>query len=224
MFLKRAALISVVCLPLSLGGCSQDMQTIGSSSPAIADEETRELEFYDYRFVYFDDCSGVLYSNLIDEILYRTVDCSFKPSGLDSLSTNSSLIDVVEGIGFPSFLGISSVRSLDFYGAESGFYRVTFSEDMQYESVVPLDYENPSSWLDPAKKDLPTLKDIEQLEIGMSLDEVVSLIGKAQSSVYYGAIGYAFAVEGGYTLVTSWNPGEYDGKNGPYFLARMEIV
>lgn len=78
--------------------------------------------------------------------------------------------------------------------------------------------------IDANKKDLPTLADLENIEIGVSLDEVISIIGKPQESVGYGAIIFTFSIDDGSTLLTRWDPSEYDSKNEPYFLASLDLI
>lgn len=154
----------------------------------------------------------------------RPPDCTFNSSNINEIGNDDSLITLIEQIGFPRFLGVSSTYSLDFGNSDSDIYRIFFSDEMLCSDIELLDYGDPSTWIDAGKKDLPTLSDLENIEIGMSLDEVISIIGKPQGSVGYGSIMFSFSIDDGSTLLTRWNPGEYDSKNGPYFLASLDLI
>lgn len=159
-----------------------------------------------------------MYSTKTNEILSEIADYSFNFSNLSLVLNGDSLIDLIELIGVPRFLGVLSTQSLDFGNSDSDIHRAFFSNDIEYSNVEILDYSHPNSWLDQNKLVLPTLSDLENIEIGMSLDEVVSILGKPQGSVGYGSIMFPFLIDDGSTLLTSWNPGEYSNNgNGPYF-------
>ena len=183
-----------------------------------------EFSFVGYSFAYFDDGSGVLYSKETSEVLFETPNYNFNLLNINKIEKGDALVTLVEKIGFPRFLGVSSTYSLDFGNSNSDIYRIFFSGKMLFSEIELLDYDDPSSWMDAGKKDLPTLSDLENIEIGMSLDEVISIIGKPQGTAGSGAIYFTFSIDGGLTLLTRWDPGEYNGKNGPYFLASLYLI
>lgn len=224
MHTKKALLALIIACPLLLASCNNEQDKLNSSYSTETKSEVKKISFADYEFVYFDDGSGVLYSEETDKKLLEVLDYSFRYSNLNLINEEDSLINIVELIGFPRFLGVSSSLSLDFGNYDSDIYRVFFSNDMLYSNLEILDYDDPDTWIDPNRKEFPSLSDLVNIKIGMSLDEVISIIGKPQGSTGYGSIMFTFAIDDGSTLLTRWNPGEYDAKNGPYYLASFEII
>ena len=224
MTTKKSFLALVLFFPI-LASCNLNVNQTGSNSFITEDKnKIYEFSFVDYSFVYFDDGSGALYSKGTSEALFETPDCTFNSSNINEIGNDDSLITLIEQIGFPRFLGVSSTYSLDFGNSDSDIYRIFFSDEMLCSDIELLDYDDPSTWIDADKKDLPTLSDLENIEIVMSLDEVISIIGKPQGSVGYGSIMFTFSIDDGSTLLTRWNPGEYDSKNGPFFLASLDLI
>lgn len=224
MTIKKSFLTLVLFFPI-LASCNLNGNQTGSNSFTSQDKnKIYEFSFVDYSFAYFDDGSGALYSKETSKVLFETPDYTFNSSNINEIGNGDSLIALVEQIGFPRFLGVSSTYSLDFGNSNSDIYRIFFSDEIRCSDIELLDYDDPSTWIDAGKKDLPTLSDLENIEIGMSLDEVISIIGKPQGSVGYGSIMFTFSIDVGSTLLTRWNPGEYDSKNGPYFLASLDLI
>ncbi len=115
---------------------------------------------------------------------------------------NKSMIEAVETIGIPSYAGAGEL-SLDYSFNDGYIRRVKLSREggeLTVNEVERLDKEDPATWLDPEKTSLPTKEQCEQITVGMSLDEVVALIGRPQRDVGSGAILYQFDVEGGAIL------------------------
>lgn len=224
MTTKKSFLALVLFFPI-LASCNLNVNQTGSNSfTSEGKNKIYEFSFMDYSFAYFDDGSGALYSKGTSEVLFETPDYTFNSSNINEIGNDDSLITLVEQIGFPRFLGVSSTYSLDFGNSNTDIYRIFFSDEMRCSDIELLDYDYPSTWIDAGKKDLPTLSDLENIEIGMSLDEVISIIGKPQGSVGYGSIMFTFSIDDGSTLLTRWNPGEYDSKNGPYFLTSLDLI
>ncbi len=224
--LSKKTLFGLLTLSfLPLMSCSTGHIAFGSSYLTENKREVKRIVFHDYEFAYFDDGSGAIYAERTNEKLMETADCSFRSSSLGLIGNKEPLIDLVGLVGFPRFLGVSSACSLDFGSSGSDIYRAFFTKEMEYSSMDVLDYSDPKSWIDPTKPVLPTLSDLEKIKMGMSLDEVVSMIGKPQGSAGYGAIMFTFSIDDGSTLLTHWNPGEYNKyRNGPYYLAQMDLV
>lgn len=222
---KKTVLGLLALSSLSLTNCSTGQINTDSSNFAENKREIRRIVFYDYEFAYFDDGSGAIYAEKTNEKLLETADCSFRSSNLGIIGNDEPLIDLVRLIGFPRFLGVYSERSLDFGSSDSDIYRAFFTEEMKCTSMDVFDCGDPKAWIDPTKPVLPTLSDLEKIKIGMSLDEVVSMIGKPQDETGYGAILFTFSIDGGSTLMTGWNPGEYNKyRNGPYYLTYMDLI
>lgn len=187
----------------------------------------KEIKFFDFKFVYYKDDSGSLYSGLSEQPIYKTSNCSFKEKGLEKIKKGDLFIDVIKNIGFPRFLSDYESAELDFGKPNDDIYRIAFKEDfsIQYDSVYAyLPYWAASAWCADRTYDLPSSLDIEKLKIGMTLDEVVDVIGKPQKTETTWPAVYYFDLYGGSRLVTTWNTknNSYDEK--PYYLASMEIT
>lgn len=137
---------------------------------------------------------------------------TYRDDSFDSV-INQSMISAVETIGIPSYTGTGEL-SLD-YSYNDGFIRrvklARRDGELTVEEVELLDKENPSTWLDPEKKSLPTREACEQITVGMSLDEVVALIGRPQRDVGAGAILFEFDVEGG--VLQMWLNSDVEQEN-----------
>lgn len=68
-----------------------------------------------------------------------------------------------------------------------------------------LDRNNPSNWIDPNKKNLPNIEDVDKIEVGMEIQEVINILGKPQRDVGSGLIIYEFDLSNGQVLVTFWH-------------------
>ncbi len=125
----------------------------------------------------------------------------YRDGSFDSV-IKKSMIEAVETIGIPSYTGTGEL-SLDYSFNDGYIRRVKLSRaggELTVDEVELLDKEDPSTWVDPDKTSLPTKEQCEQITVGMSLDEVVALIGRPQRDVGSGAILYQFDVEGGAIL------------------------
>ena len=96
-----------------------------------------------------------------------------------------SMVEAVEIIGIPSYKG-SDELSLDYSYNDGYIRRVDLEREdgkLMIREVEVLDKEDPATWLDPGKTDLPTEDQCAQITVGMSFDEVVALIGRPQRDV-----------------------------------------
>lgn len=67
-----------------------------------------------------------------------------------------------------------------------------------------LDREDISSWVNPKKRNLPSVKDVDKISIGMEIQEVVDIIGKPQRIVGSGCIIFEFDLFNGQIFRTWW--------------------
>lgn len=217
--LRKIAILPLLLSATIVTGCSQP-----NSSSETKKNVINCIDFLNHRFIYYEDGSGSLHLIKNDNKTLELQDIKFKESNINKIKSSNSFENIIENIGFPRFNGVSNEQTLDFGQPDENIFRISFSNDGLYEKLDVLDYTNPSSWLDPNKNSLPTLNDIDNIKIGMSLDDVVSLIGKPQGSSGYGAIIFNFAIDDGSTLVTWWNSNQYSLNNGPYYLYKMNII
>lgn len=125
---------------------------------------------------------------------------SFKEQTLDEKNVNQvhsgdDIFEVVSKIGLPSFEGLQSDLSLDFAKSENLICRIHFENNEQkllVSTTEILDKENPSCWFDANKIDLPGIEDAKKIKAGMSLDHIVSILGKPQRDIGSGAIIFEF--------------------------------
>jgi len=217
--LRKIAILHLLLSAAIVTGCSQPYSSSETKKNII-----KCIDFLNRRFVYYEDGSGSLYLIKNDTKILELQNIKFKESNINKIKSSNSFENIIENIGFPRFNGVSKELTLDFGLPDEDIFRISFSNDGLYEKLDVLDYDNPSSWLDPDKNSLPTPNDIDNIKIGMSLDDVVFLIGKPQGSSGSGAIILNFAIDDGSILATWWNSKQYSPKNGPYYLYKMDII
>ncbi len=186
----------------------------------------RDVKYGSYTFSYYENGGGKLFKdNDKSNPLISILDCSFKQKRITSLKEGTSFIDVIKKVGFPRFCGITGENNLDFGIKEENIFRITFSNENTYVSYIEKDYADFEMWIDTRKSELPSREETESLELGMSLEEVVYLIGKPQDLSGSGAIIFDFNLNDGSKLLTWWEsrPTVNPTRNGPYYLGRMEI-
>ena len=220
MNIKKLALSILAPLLFPISGCRPIYYSIN-----VGKAETREVIFEDFRFVYYEDGAGSLFSKSTGEPLYETPDCSFKGGeGWNVLQRGTPLVGVVEKMGFPKFIGLGLSPSLDFGFFNSTIYRLYFDDDFIYDRCYVRDSDDEQMWVDAFKKELPSIADIENIEIGMSMDEVVTIIGKPQAEWKYDMGIFIFEVDDGSFLWTYWGKRKSDYAVGNYFFLKdMEI-
>lgn len=140
--------------------------------------------------------------NLIEEINYISK-VDFNNEYFLELKEETKLIDVIKKIGIPTFIGLEQVPSLDFANNENSIYRIYFSKKgdgfVSKETII-LNKDNPTSWFDENKSNLPSEEDIKSIKLGMSLEEIVTLLGKPQRDIGSGAFLFEFALSNGKKL------------------------
>ena len=186
----------------------------------------RDVKYGSYTFSYYENGGGKLFKdNDKSNPLISILDCSFKQKRITSLKEGTSFIDVIKKVGFPRFCGITGENNLDFGIKEENIFRITFSNENTYVSYIEKDYADFEMWIDTRKSELPSREETDLLELGMSLEEVVYLIGKPQDLSGSGAIIFDFNLNDGSKLLTWWesHPTVKPTRNGPYYLVRMEI-
>ncbi len=131
---------------------------------------------------------------------------------------DKTVIEAVAIIGIPSFVGLSDELSLD-YSMDDGYIRrlklSEEGEDLVIDDVEQFDKNDPVSWLDRDKKNLPAREECEQIVSGMKIEEVVRRIGKPQRDIGSGAISFQFDVADGSILWVLF-AAETTEENGTY--------
>ena len=154
--------------------------------------ETTILCFYNYIFTENEKYNGIGIienSHIIKYEKYDKNDCD--PEFLGN-SYYQSIFDITKTYGIPFSYGIECDKSLDYSFDAETIYRLSFDEADCVDSIAALDKENPLTWIDEKKTQLPSIQDVDCLQTGMSLDKVITLIGKPQREIGSGAIIYEF--------------------------------
>lgn len=166
----------------------------------------------------FDD------SNLIEQINYiPKVD--FNNEYFLELKNETKLIDVIEKIGMPTFIGLEQSPSLDFANNESNIYRIFFSKKgdgfVSRETII-LDKDDPNSWFDENKLTLPSEEDIKNIKLGMSIEEIVTILGKPQRDIGSGTFLFEFDLSNGKKLIAGFQ--NNDEKENEYMKDHETIT
>lgn len=150
-------------------------------------------QYYNYTFFGNDEIVGI---GLIqdDSISNYKIYNKIKPD-LSNLSKIFNLYDLVKYFGEPFQYGVYKSHSIDYTFDVENIYRFYLQGDEDIISYEVLDKENPSSWVDESKEIFPTLDEVQSITYGMSLDDVVKLIGKPQKSIGSGLILYGFDID-----------------------------
>lgn len=144
-------------------------------------------EHLNYVFEYDDFGNVVRYDSFKEQTLNE--------KNVNQVHSGDDIFEVVSKIGLPSFEGLQSDISLDFAKSEYLICRIHFENNEQkllVSATEILDKENPSSWFDINKIDLPGIEDAKKIKAGMSLDHIVSILGKPQRDIGSGAIIFEF--------------------------------
>ncbi|MDE7107386.1 MAG: hypothetical protein K2O39_03600, partial [Clostridiales bacterium] len=82
-------------------------------------------------------------------------------------------------------------------------------------TVVGIDKQNIYTWFDTNKTDLPSLEKCKKIKAGMSLNQVISEIGKPQRDIGYGACLFQFDLDDGSVLTVTFDKDLNKIKNNP---------
>ncbi|MCH5172418.1 MAG: hypothetical protein J1F31_06300 [Erysipelotrichales bacterium] len=164
------------------------------------------LEFHDYYFVSDASLNFVAKANIetnrIEKL--REYEIVFvDDDSFNKLEVGMDIFEIVEIIGTPTFIAKENELSLDFINKEY-IYRVELSyeeDNFVFKDKMVLDKENPTSWFDENKTNLPNEEKVERLKLGMSMDEVVTILGKPQRDNGYGVILFEFDLSNGKKLM-----------------------
>ena len=164
------------------------------------------LEFHGYYFISYENVDYVAKENLQKSTIEKLFKCDSSSVNKESflkLETGIDIYEIVKNIGIPIFIGLEENFSLDFINEEY-LYRISLSNEnneLLLEDKVILDKEASVSWLDENKSILPDESETKRLKLGMSIDEVILILGKPQRDIGYGAILFEFDLSNGKKLL-----------------------
>ncbi len=119
--------------------------------------------------------------------------CSIALAGCDAANSNGNNNGVNNADG-----GNNSVNNID--------------EEI---TVAGIDKKNIYTWFDMNKTDLPSLEKCKKIKAGMSLNQVISEIGKPQRDIGYGACLFQFDLDNGSILTVTFDKDLNKIKNNP---------
>lgn len=229
---KSLSIISSLFILMSMVSCTNDnnsnkstfdngLNNISLDFNNCSKEDVRKyikshdyFEYSNYSFFTYENKDVVLKYDTSDNVCQYE---SFNKTNLDSnnivqINKGDNIFDVVSKIGLPSYEGVQSSTSLDFAKSESIICRITFdvnNSEMIVNNYEVLDKEKPETWFDENKTILPTLKMAKKVKYGMSLDEVVFILGKPQRDVGSGAIIFEYNLSDGQSFYTTMTNNDY---------------
>lgn len=186
--------------PLCLAGCSSQsyVPTVGDDASLIIKKYSGHKIVTMGNHIFVENGEESLCVATSDgKITNSNIFCDipFDTEAFESLSEYSTPYEVVSLLGMPDFVGLTSETSLDFAESSDWIYRVSFvkkGEKLVSEEKQLLDKDDPTSWLDPEKTNLPSIKMVDNISLGMSVDELVCILGKPQRETGSGAILFEF--------------------------------
>lgn len=214
---KTLSIISSLFILMSMVSCTNDNNSNSISldfNSCSKDDVRKYIKSYDY-FEY-SNYSFFTYENKDVVLKYDTSDnvCqyeSFNKATLDLdnialINKGDNIFDVVSKIGLPSYEGVQTCTSLDFAKSVTILCRITFDKnnlEMIVNNYEVLDKEYPETLFDENKTILPTLEMAKKVKSGMSLDEVIFILGKPQRDVGCGTFIYEYNLSDGQSFYTT---------------------
>lgn len=145
----------------------------------------------------------------------KTIFCE---ANIDYIHNGYTLFETIEILGFPRFYGTSYNYSLDFGYPDQNVHRLFFAlnneGDLSMNDYIELDYNDPDTWCDNDKDKLPSLQLTTKVKIGMSLDEVIRIMGKPQRDIGSGTVIFEFDLDNGSVFTTFWHIERDDSMSG----------
>ncbi|MCI6357299.1 MAG: hypothetical protein MR766_01525 [Erysipelotrichaceae bacterium] len=214
---KSLSIISSLFILMTMVSCTNDnnSNSISLDFNNCSKDDVRKyidssdyFEYSNYSFFTYENKDVVLKYDDLDNVCQYE---SFNKATLDLnnialINKGDNIFDVVSKIGLPSYEGVQTSTSLDFAKSVTILCRITFDEDnleMLVNNYEILDKDDPEAWFDENKTILPTLKMAKKVKYGMSLDEVVFILGKPQRDVGSGAFIYEYNLSDGQSFYTS---------------------
>ena len=220
---KSLSIISSLFILMSMVSCTNDNNSnnISLDFNNCSKEYFRKyikphdyFEYSNYSFFTYENKDVVLKYDSLDNVCQYE---SFNKATLDLdnialINKGDNIFDVVSKIGLPSYEGVQSSTSLDFAKSVTILCRITFDEnnlEMLVNNYEVLDKDEPEAWFDENKTILPTLRMAKKVKYGMSLDEVVFILGKPQRDVGSGAIIFEYNLSDGQSFYTTMTNNDY---------------
>lgn len=220
---KTLSIISSIFVLMTMVSCANDnnSNSISIDFNNCSKDDVRKyidssdyFEYSNYSFFTYENKDVVLKYDTSDNVCQYE---SFNKATLDLdnialINKGDTIFDVVSKIGLPSYEGVQTCTSLDFAKSVTILCRITFDEnnlEMIVNNYEILDKERPETWFDESKTILPTLEMAKKVKSGMSLDEVVFILGKPQRDVGSGAIIFEYNLSNGQSFYTTMINNDY---------------
>lgn len=121
---------------------------------------------------------------------------------------------------FPPLFGVSVVPPLHFSEKEWNVFASRLLKQNPISRSKLFDPSDKDTWFNPFQMILPSVEDTQRVKLGMTIGEVVLILGKPQIQVGFGSIFLAFYLSNGQVFLAWWDSHFMDDKI--YRLWRME--
>lgn len=146
----------------------------------------------------------------------------FAEINIDNSGESTAMTPISPKPLFPPMFGVSDVLPLNFGEKEWDTFASRLSKQTPISRSKVFDPSDASTWFDPFRMMLPSVEDIEKVKLDMTLEEVVSILGRPQIEVGSGSIIYSFYLNNSQVFLTWWDSHFMDDK--VYRLWRMELL
>ncbi len=123
---------------------------------------------------------------------------------------------------FPPLFGVSDVPPLNFGEEEWNVFASRLLKQNPISRSKLFDPSDKGTWFNPFRMILPSVEDTQRVKLGMTIGEVVSILGKPQIQVGSGSIFFAFYLNNGQVFLTEWDSNIASDRI--YRLWRMELL
>lgn len=123
---------------------------------------------------------------------------------------------------FPPLFGVSDVPPLNFGEEEWNVFASRLLKQNPISRSKLFDPSDKGTWFNPFRMILPSVEDTQSVKLGMTIGEVVSILGKPQIQVGSGSIFFAFYLNNGQVFLTEWDSNIASDRI--YRLWRMELL
>lgn len=123
---------------------------------------------------------------------------------------------------FPPMFGVSDVPPLNFGEEEWNVFASRLLKQNPISRSKLFDPSDKGTWFNPFRMILPSVEDTQRVKLGMTIGEVVSILGKPQIQVGSGSIFFAFYLNNGQVFLTEWDSNIASDRI--YRLWRVELL
>lgn len=181
----------------------------------------KSINFKAYSFLLFEEtlCIVVKYSDDLTKIEKVEIINNFIPNQLkvDSLKVGMNVFELIEIMGYPYVIVLSSINAMDFKIETGEIIRILFDEKLLIKTIQNIDLElelikNPTYTVDDkcgSGVNKPELSKATLITENMLFDEIVELIGNPHKTFGSGAIWYEWTLKDEKLLQIMFSPNDF---------------